>query len=68
MKVTAGKVSEKQGEFRKRKGCVDQTFETKIIVEEYIGKDETLYAAIMDLDKTMLMYGLEIWTWNKAHQ
>ena len=36
MEVTEGKVSEEQGGFRKGKGCVDQMFAIKIIVEEYL--------------------------------
>ena len=45
MEVTEGKVSEEQvsegGGFRQENGCVDQTFEIKMMVEEYLGKDET---------------------------
>ncbi len=35
MEVTAGKVSEEQEGFRKRRGCVDQIFTMKRLVEEY---------------------------------
>ena len=50
MKVNGGKVSEEQGEFRKEKSCVDQIFEIKIMMEEYLGKDEKLFASFMDID------------------
>ncbi len=48
MEVTKGKVSEEQGGFRKGRGCVDQIFAMKRLVEEYLGKDKKLYAAFMD--------------------
>ncbi len=51
MGVTEGKVSEEQGGFRKRRGCVDQIFAMKMLVEEYLGKDIKLYATYMDLEK-----------------
>ena len=51
MKVTEGKVSEEQGGFRKGKGCVDQIFAIRMIVEEYLAKGRKLYAAFMDLEK-----------------
>ncbi len=49
--VTEGKVSEEQGGFRKRRGCVDQISAMKMLVEAYLGKDKKLYAAYMDLEK-----------------
>ena len=42
MEVTEGKVNKEQGGFRKGKGCVDQIFAIKIMVEEYLGKGEKL--------------------------
>ena len=33
------------------KGCVDQIFAIKMMVEEYLRKDEKLCAAFMDLEK-----------------
>ncbi len=51
MEVTEGKVSEEQGGFRKRRGCIDQIFAIKRLVEEYLGRDKKLYAAFMDLEK-----------------
>ncbi len=49
MEVTEGKVSKEQEGFRKGRGCVDQIFTMKILVEEYLGKDKKLYAAFMAL-------------------
>ncbi len=40
MEVTEGKVCEDQGGFRKGKGCVDETFAMKRLVEGYLGKDK----------------------------
>ena len=47
MEVTEGKISEEQG----GKGCVDQIFASIMMVEKYLGKDEKIYKAFMDLDK-----------------
>ncbi len=44
-------MSEEQGGFRKGRGCVDQIFAMKRLVEEYLGKVKKLYAAFMDLEK-----------------
>ena len=51
MEVTEGKVTEKHRGYRKRKGCVSQILVIKMMVKEYLGKDEKLYAAFMDLEK-----------------
>ncbi len=51
LEVTEQKVSEDQGGFRKGRGCVDQIFAVKRLVEGYLGKDKKLYAAFMDLEK-----------------
>ncbi len=51
MEVAEGKVSEDQGGFRKGRGCVDQIFALKRLVEGYLGKDKKLFAAFMDLEK-----------------
>ncbi len=45
MEITERKVSEEQGGFRKGRGCIDQIFAMKRLVEEYLGKDKKLYAA-----------------------
>ena len=50
MEVTEGKINKEQGGFRKGKGCIGQIFAVKMMVEEYLGKDEKLYAAFMDLE------------------
>ncbi len=51
MEVTEGKVDEVQGVFSKGRGCVDQIFAMKRLVDEYLGKDKKLYGAFMDLEK-----------------
>ncbi len=38
MEATEEKVSEEQGGFRKGRGCVDQIFAKKRLVEEYLRK------------------------------
>ncbi len=40
-----------RGGFWKGRGCKDQIFAMKILVEEYLGKDKNLYAAFKDLEK-----------------
>ncbi len=49
--VTEGKVSEEQRGLGKGRGCVDQIFAMKRLVEEYLGKDKKLYVAFMGLEK-----------------
>ncbi len=51
MEVTEGKASEEQGGFRKGRGCVNQVFSMKKLVEEYLRKAKKLYAVFMDLEK-----------------
>ncbi len=51
MKITDKSVGDKQGGFWKGRGCVDQIFAMKILVEKYLGKDKKLFAAFMDLEK-----------------
>ncbi len=36
---------------KKGRGCVDQIFAMKRLMEGYLGKDKKLYAAFMDLEK-----------------
>ncbi len=50
MSVTEKKVSDEQGNFRKGKSCMNQIFVIKILVEEYLGKDNKLYAVFSDLE------------------
>ena len=42
MEATEGKVDEEQGELKKGKGCVDQIFVIKIMVEVYLRKMKKL--------------------------
>ncbi len=51
MKVTDKSVGDEQGGFWKGRGCVNQNFPVKILVEKYLEKDRTLFAAFMDLEK-----------------
>lgn len=47
----SSRVSEEQGGYRKGRGCVDQIFTKKLVVEKYVRKGGKLYAAFMDLEK-----------------
>jgi len=49
--ITNGKVSEEQGGFRTGKGCVDQIFNMRMVIEKMLAKDKKVYAAFMDLEK-----------------
>ncbi len=51
MKITDMNVGDEQGGFRKGRGCVDQIFVVKILVEKYLEKNRKLFAAFMDLEK-----------------
>ena len=51
MEITEGRISEEQGGFRRGRGCVDQIFTVKMLVEKYLVKGRKLYAAFMDLEK-----------------
>ncbi len=42
MEVTERKVNEEQGGFMKGRGCIDQIFAMKRLVEEYLGKDKVV--------------------------
>ncbi len=56
-------MSEEQRGFRKGRGCVDQIFAMKRLVEEYLGKDKKLYAAFMDLEKAYVRVNREaLWS------
>ena len=48
---TRNLIGEEQGGFMEGRGCTDQIFTVKTIVERYIGKRRKLYAAFMDLEK-----------------
>ncbi len=51
MKITDKSVGYEQGGFRKGRGCVDQIFAVKMLVEKYLEKECKLFAAFMDLEK-----------------
>ncbi len=51
MKITDKNVGAEQGGFGKGRGCVDQIFAVKMLVEKYLEKDRKLFAAVMDLEK-----------------
>ncbi len=51
-KITDKSVGDKQGDFQKGRGCVDQIFEVKILVEKYLEKVRKLFAAFIDLEKS----------------
>ena len=50
-KITESMISEEQGGFRKGRGCVDQIFSLRIIIEKMLAKGKKVYAAFMDLEK-----------------
>ena len=50
-RLTKEKISEEQGGFRKGRGCVDQIFSFRMVVERVLAKGKKLYAAFMDLEK-----------------
>ncbi len=45
------KIGEEQGGFRGGRGCVDQIFCFRMVVEKILAKGKKLYAAFMDLEK-----------------
>ena len=49
--VTVDKVMDEQGGFRSGRGCSDQIFAVKQIVEKTIEKDRQMYMAFVDLEK-----------------
>ncbi|WP_435362532.1 reverse transcriptase domain-containing protein, partial [Klebsiella pneumoniae] len=49
--ITEELVGEEQGGFRKGKGCVDQIFVMRNIVEKHLERGKKVYAAFMDLEK-----------------
>ncbi len=50
MNITDKSVGDEQG-FQKGRGCMDQLFAVKILMERYLEKDRKLFAAFMDLEK-----------------
>ncbi len=71
VKITYKSVGAEQGGFRKGRGCIDQIFAVKILVEKYLEKDRKLFAAFVDMEKaydrvdrkglwdTLRVYGVE---------
>ncbi len=43
-------MGDEQG-FWKGRGCIDQVFAVKVLVEKYLWKDRKMFAAFMDLQK-----------------
>ncbi len=62
MKITDKNVGDEQEGFWKGRGCVDQIFAVKILVEKYLEKDRKLFAAFMDsepmIELTERAYGI----------
>ncbi len=54
MKITDKSVGDEQGGFGRGRGCVDQIFAMKILVEKYLEKDRKLFAAL--------------WTWRRLRE
>ena len=52
--MTADKVMDEQGGFRSGRGCSDQIFAVKQIVEKTIEKDRKMYMAFVDLEKAYI--------------
>ncbi len=50
-KITDESVGDEQEGFRKGRGCIEQIFAVKILVENYLENDRKLFAAFMDLEK-----------------
>ena len=48
---TNGVVMDKQGGFRPGRGCVDQIFNVRQVIEKVIEKDRVAFAAFVDLEK-----------------
>ncbi len=51
MKITDKSMDDEKGGFQKGRGCVDQIFALKILVEKYQEKERKLFAAFTDLEK-----------------
>ncbi len=59
LEIIVEKVSEEQGSFRKRRGCLDQIFALNMVVEKHLRKDRKFYAAVMDLGRSYESSGTE---------
>ena len=49
--LTEGRVMEEQGGFRSGRGCIDQVFAVKQVIEKMIEKDRVMFMAFIDLEK-----------------
>ena len=49
--LTGDEVMDEQGGFRIGRGCLDQIFTVKQIVDKVIEKDKKVYMAFVDLEK-----------------
>ncbi len=50
IKITDKSVGDEQGGVQKGRGCADQNFAVKILVEKYLEKDKKLFAAFWGLE------------------
>ena len=48
---TENVIAEVQGDFRRGRGCTDQSFIVRQICVKYLGKGKDMYFAFMDLEK-----------------
>ncbi len=64
--LTEEKISEEQRGFRKGRGCVDQIFSFRVVVEKILAKWKKLYAAVMDLEKAYDRVDCRALTWGGA--
>ncbi len=60
-RLTEEKISEEQGGFRKGRGCVDQIFSFKMVIEKILAKGKKLYAALINLEKAYDVDWLALW-------
>ena len=49
--LTEGSVMDEQGGFRSGRGCLDQIFAVKQVIEKMIEKDKVLFMVFIDLEK-----------------
>ena len=49
--ITEGQIGEEQGGFREGRGCVDQVFTLRMLMEKFGEKKRDLYVCFMDLEK-----------------
>ena len=49
--LTEGSVMDEQGGFRSGRGCLDQIFAVKQVIEKMIEKDKVIFMVFIDLEK-----------------